>query len=409
MKTVAILTSHYPFYPGEQFIEDEIGYWGVQTAVKVMLVPLTAAGEPRNVPNGIKINLMLSKTSKTLHKILWLVPAFFSTVFWKELSFVFSSQGANVKCIWRALLCVSRVLRIENALAKICKKDGSIDAMYCYWNEVQAYAAVRLKQRGIISRVVSRAHGYDVYQDRRDNGYMPLKRQFINGMSSIMAISIQGKKYLVGTYHTLPKLVSIHRLGVPIPRVSSSASTPACLNIVSVSFCIAGKRIDKIIDAIALVALNRKEIDINWTHIGGGPLLADLNKHAESRFKGGRVNYRLVGNLPNCDVKKYYEFNHVDMFVNTSESEGVPVSIMEAMSYGVPVIAPDIGGISELVSNQNGRLLSENPDVLEVFNAMLCLFSICKNVEFRAHAKTMVCQEYNAGKNYQALISAVVV
>jgi glycosyltransferase involved in cell wall biosynthesis len=43
-----------------------------------------------------------------------------------------------------------------------------------------------------------------------------------------------------------------------------------------------------------------------------------------------------------------------------SLSEGVPVSIMEAFSAGIPVYATNVGGTSEIVDNSNGKLLDVN-------------------------------------------------
>ena len=44
---------------------------------------------------------------------------------------------------------------------------------------------------------------------------------------------------------------------------------------------------------------------------------------------------------------------NIDAFINTSFHEGIPMSILEAMSYGKPVVAPNVGGIHEIF--QNGR------------------------------------------------------
>ncbi len=60
-----------------------------------------------------------------------------------------------------------------------------------------------------------------------------------------------------------------------------------------------------------------------------------------------------------------------DMLLNTSSIEGMPLTLMEALSMEVPVIAPDIGGIKEIIKNEfNGILLSSNPDVVEYINAI---------------------------------------
>ena len=47
-----------------------------------------------------------------------------------------------------------------------------------------------------------------------------------------------------------------------------------------------------------------------------------------------------MGEVENKEAKAFFLNNAVDFFINASESEGVPVSIMEAMSASVPAIAP---------------------------------------------------------------------
>ena len=55
-------------------------------------------------------------------------------------------------------------------------------------------------------------------------------------------------------------------------------------------------------------------------------------------------------------------------------SECVPVSIMEAQSFGLPVIATDVGGTREVMTNTNGILLSSYPTIAEVADAMDQIF-----------------------------------
>ena len=59
------------------------------------------------------------------------------------------------------------------------------------------------------------------------------------------------------------------------------------------------------------------------------------------------------------------------MFINVSSSEGLPVSIMESSSCGLPTIATDVGGTGEIVSDGvNGRLISANPMPREIAAAV---------------------------------------
>ena len=52
-------------------------------------------------------------------------------------------------------------------------------------------------------------------------------------------------------------------------------------------------------------------------------------------------------------------YRSLDLYLNTSVHEGIPMSILEAMAHGLPIVAPDVGGISEIVSNdEDGYLVS---------------------------------------------------
>lgn len=90
-------------------------------------------------------------------------------------------------------------------------------------------------------------------------------------------------------------------------------------------------------------------------------------------------NVYFMGNLPNAGAYNEY----ADLFILTSNYEGLPMVILEAMSFGKPVVASDVGGISEIVENDvNGYTVKnnaqefvnrishilENQDVYELFS-----------------------------------------
>lgn len=56
--------------------------------------------------------------------------------------------------------------------------------------------------------------------------------------------------------------------------------------------------------------------------------------------------------------------------MNLSTSEGVPVSIMEVQSYGIPVIATNVGGTGEIIDKDNGILLPSCPSLEDVVAAL---------------------------------------
>ena len=77
-----------------------------------------------------------------------------------------------------------------------------------------------------------------------------------------------------------------------------------------------------------------------------------------------------------------------------STSEGVPVSIMEAMSFGIPILATDVGSTAEEVPKQVGELLSPNPTIEEITAKIHLILN--SNYYPREFWK----ENYNAKKNY---------
>ena len=68
-----------------------------------------------------------------------------------------------------------------------------------------------------------------------------------------------------------------------------------------------------------------------------------------------------AGALSQEEVFSFYRCNHVDLFVNVSEAEGIPISIMEALSFGIPCVATRVGGNPEIVHHgENGYLIDKD-------------------------------------------------
>ena len=113
--------------------------------------------------------------------------------------------------------------------------------------------------------------------------------------------------------------------------------------------------------------------------------------------------------MPNKKIYEFYEKEKPDLFINLSSSEGVPVSIMEAMSFGIPVIATDVGGTREIVNNKNGILLGANPLPREVAQKMDDFISLNQNdkrTKRRAAFETWK-ENYSAKSNYNEFIDQI--
>jgi colanic acid/amylovoran biosynthesis glycosyltransferase len=94
-------------------------------------------------------------------------------------------------------------------------------------------------------------------------------------------------------------------------------------------------------------------------HFGSGPLMREIDEYCTANLDNN-IKRVFKGKTNNNDILNYYLDKQPDLFINLSKSEGVPLSIMEAMSCSIPVLATNVGGTSEIVSNKNGVLLETN-------------------------------------------------
>ena len=135
------------------------------------------------------------------------------------------------------------------------------------------------------------------------------------------------------------------------------------------------KQIHVLIRGIGRAAQMRPDQKFIWRHFGEGPVRKSLQEELKL-FPQNAEGY-LDGYVPIEQIMNYYRENPVDVIVNVSEFEGgSPVSIMEALSCGIPAIATAVGGNPEIVSEQNGILLSANPSPDDVAEALLSCWII---------------------------------
>ena len=106
--------------------------------------------------------------------------------------------------------------------------------------------------------------------------------------------------------------------------------------------------------------------------------------------------------VSNEKILDFYAEQFVDLFINLSDSEGIPVSIMEALSAGIPVLATNVGGTGECVGQENGFLVEKITPVEEIASVVYNYF--VSNAECIIRKRTIAYEfwkgNYEAGKNY---------
>ena len=267
-------------------------------------------------------------------------------------------------------------LRVFDAVRYIDSNfvDKSHMLFYAYWMYETAYAGARLKEEYPGSHFVTRCHGYDLYIERHANGYLPYRHFILESADVVYPISQQGKIYLGDLYdHVFDSKIHVARLGTRrLFDINRNESDPSLTTIVSCSNLIPLKRIHLIIEA-----LRNTKMNIRWIHFGDGELRAELEKKASALPDNIHVDFK--GFVQNKDIHEFYATHNITAFINVSETEGIPVSIMEAQSYGIPVIATDVGGTGEIVHDGvNGVILSKSFAPTDLLNA---IDTVIKNYE----------------------------
>jgi glycosyltransferase involved in cell wall biosynthesis len=114
--------------------------------------------------------------------------------------------------------------------------------------------------------------------------------------------------------------------------------------------------------------LAKLQSPFRWVHIGDGPERSRVQEAAEQMLPEG--SWQLTGQLPNFEVREFYRSHPVRVLLSVSASEGEPVSMMEAISYGIPIVACDVGGVAELVTERIGIITSPDAGPGEVAVAL---------------------------------------
>lgn len=174
----------------------------------------------------------------------------------------------------------------------------------------------------------------------------------------IVTVSLNDAR-LVSSY--LPflkkKLVTIHN-GVDIPLRSVSFENTPPFTLVYVARMALPKTPWKIIHALEKLP---SEIQSQFTlmYVGDGPYLWNLKSEASTRIPHVKVEY--TGMLPREEVRDKMLSSHA--FIFTSQWEGFPMVILEALACGLPVFASNVGGVSEIVNDEVGMLLDKEDEV----------------------------------------------
>ena len=400
--SIILITAGFPYGKSETFLEGEIPYLADSFVEVIIFCPIPTEKIKREIPDNCRvitydIDLKLKDKLKAIFGI-------FSTNYKAEMNYIKNNYAVKASFELRKITLISlfqakRLCKtIQTSCSDILKVPNTI--LYSYWCDDSAIALSLLKNKTPLLKIISRVHGWDLYFNIHNIEYLPFRDLIASKMNLLLPISNKGMNIIEEIWKVKNVNLKVSRLGVADSSLGAKnnikTNDNGKLTIVSCSNLIPLKRVHLIAETI-----NQMNTPTRWVHFGDGPELKRVqnilvnNQNHETIF---------FGRVENKIVLEYYSKNKIDLFLNLSTTEGIPVSIMEAFSFGIPVAATNVGGTAEIVNPENGFLLPENPSVNDI---KIAIENVIYHVEKRNRAYQTWKEKYNAEKNYADFIKLI--
>lgn len=404
-KILNIFTINFPYGNAEDFLYNEIKYLAA-TFEKIYLYPLEGSKEKNNYLLPSNVEVINFKVFEPYNRPKIIFTNFFLIV-GIYLTELFKSKN-RIKYFTYFLKTLNelthKISAADRLYVELQRNEATNSVNYTYWFNQWTFILSIINKKYQNNNIYTRIHGMDVYEEQHlePDFFFQFRSFQLQQIKKVLAISENGKNHLLEANNLEENKVSVSRLGIEDSGLGKEEDLIG-LKIVSCSGIQRYKRLHLIVD----ILMNCK-VNIEWLHFGDGELKDELLENVKQLPKN--VSFRFMGYKKNRDVLDYYKNNKVDLFINVSETEGIPVSIMEALSFGIPVIATNVGGVSEIVNERNGYLINKNFDsnaiceIIEKYSEK----TMTEKRDLKNNARQFWIQNYNANKNYTNLCSELI-
>ncbi len=267
----------------------------------------------------------------------------------QEVEFIFGQEGPFVQRV-KDLGCRVHFVKMHSPfdpfaiwnLRKIFKeiKPDIVHTMFLRENFL---AIVASKLTGI-GRVVSTVHRIEP----KTKTQAFFNRMYSRGLSAFIATSKVAEKYLTEEGIKKEKLKVVYN-GIELPNIKNISKKSPVFTVGFVGRVSSVKNIPLLFEALKNVDKNNLEVMI----VGDGPEREKLEEQAKGLKLEKVVSFKGYSKNPSVFYKEF------DVFVLPSKIEVFPMALLEAMSYGVPAVASNVGGIPEIVKDgENGMLFT---------------------------------------------------
>jgi len=212
------------------------------------------------------------------------------------------------------------------------------------------------------ARLLTKWYGAEL---RLVQGSLPWLRRFVLWSLRTSDAVVANSSYTaqeIARFANVPVRVIPDTVGLPANQAARGSAGDGSFRILFVGRLVKRKGLTHLIEAVGHLPA---DLHARLTVIGDGPERAALSEQVRTSGLDSLVDFR--GRVPASALQEAYAAS--DVFVLQAivdaggDTEGLGVVLLEAMSYGVPVVASEIGGITDIIENGESGLLLPPADV----------------------------------------------
>ena len=181
--------------------------------------------------------------------------------------------------------------------------------------------------------------------------------------------------------------------GVEIKQIEKVTLENKIIKLVVVSRLVNQKNIDIVIKAVKRI--EDKNILLNI--VGDGPEVNNLKNLVKEKSLNKRVSF--IGKIKNSELHNYLE--DADIFIQASNYEGLPHSILEAINYEIPILSTEVGGCSVILNKgERGYIIPMPVSEVEISEEIRTIINNKNEAKSKVKlAKNYLNQEHNFNTN----------
>jgi len=273
------------------------------------------------------------------------------------------------------------------------------DAIHVHFGTVGSQYAF-LKEM-LNSRYVVTFHGYDLRRGIREKG--GAFRRLFRTADKIIAISLYSRQQLTGMGCPAEK-IEVLSLGVDLDLFSPADHSRAAdlIMILTVARLVPEKNLSHAIEAVSKAAAFLPGRSVRYRILGEGPLRCELSGIA----KRMGFDVEMPGAVNSGEVAR--ELKNADIFLLSSVDEITPVTVMEAMASGLPIIATDVGAVAEMVQDGSTGFLIGKGDKDEMAKKLADLITDReKRLAFGREGRKFAELRFDSNRQLQTLAALI--